>query len=235
MLAGVPGSQKSGFALWLAVRWGLSTLYFSADQDQHTTVTRLAGVITGHSKDTVTAGLDGSAEGYYLEALEDVPITFCYDTAPGLDDVEQELAAYVELYDEWPEVIVVDNLINIQIDHDNEWSALRLVLTELQAMARLTGAAVVVLHHMAEGSVDPTMPAPRKALHGKVSQRPEVILSLAFNGNENGLLVAKVKDRHGPADPTGKTFVRLAVEPEKTRFLPWTGGIKAWGYSGDED
>lgn len=235
MIAGMPGSQKSGFALWLTERWGLETLYFSADMAQHTATVRLAGCVTGHTKQTVATGLKGDGEDFYLEALESTPINFVFDSTPSYDDIAEELACYVELYDAWPEVIVIDNLINVSVDHDNEWSALRMTLIELQAMARLTGALIVVLHHMAEGTGDPTVPAPRKSLHGKVSQIPELILSVAVNPQESSLLAALVKNRDGPADATGKQYRRLAGDFERTRFSPWTGSSRSWGYQGEVD
>lgn len=220
MVAGMPGSQKSGLAEFLVAKWRLPTLYFSADQDQHDTMTRLAAIVTGHPSSAIAAALQVGQDEYYREALADLPITFVYDSAPELLDLHEELTAYVELFDAYPEVIVVDNLINIQVEHDSEWAALRLILTELQAMARQTGAIVIVLHHMAEGNLDPTMPAPRKMLHGKVSQRPEIIVSIAFDGVREQLRVAVVKQRGGKADPTGKTWVPLQVYPETTRFGP---------------
>lgn len=235
MVAGMPGSQKSGLALYLVEKWaeqGVESLYFSADQDQHETMTRLAGVVTGHSADTVASGLKRGAEDWYYDAISELPIAFCWDSAPDFDDLQQELDAYVELYDSWPQVIVIDNLINIQYEHESEWSALRMVLTELQSMARLTNATVLVLHHMAEGAFDPTKPAPRKALHGKVSQRPVIIVSLAFDPADCCVLASLVKNRSGKADPHGKQFTRLAVDPENTRFGPWVA--RPWGYQESE-
>lgn len=231
MVAGMPGSQKSGFALWLIAKWRKRTLYFSADQDEHETITRLAGVLTGHSVDAVSRGIKAGAEGYYLEQIDELPIQFCFDSAPSLEDIHEELMAYVELYDEWPELIVVDNAINVSLEHDNEWAALRVILDELQAITRQTGSTVMVLHHMAEG--DPGKPQPRKALQGKCAQRPQIILSLAFDEEENCLLVAIVKNRKGKADPRAKgPYTRLQVEPECTRFHPWVQA--QWGYAYQE-
>ena len=170
-----------------------------------------------------------------LEAVEQIPISFVFDSTPTYTDLSDELACYVELYDAWPEVIVIDNLINVSVDHDNEWSALRMTLIELQAMARMTGALIIVLHHMAEGTQDPTVPAPRRNLHGKVSQIPELILSVAVNPQESSLLAALVKNRDGPADATGKQYRRLAGDFETTRFSPWTGMTRSWGYSPEEE
>lgn len=237
MVAGQPGSQKSGLALWMVQRWNLPTLYVSADMAQHTAVVRLASLVTGHTKSTVAQGLDVGADGYYQEVLADLPITFCFDSAPDLEDVHEELDAYVELYDAWPDVIVIDNLMNVTVDHENEWSGLRLVLIELHALARMTGAAVVVLHHMSEAVGKSDVPMPRRALHGKVSQLPEVILSIAVDPAESSLKVAVVKNRDGRADASADRFIRLSAEMDKTRFLPWTGRYQGmWGgYADDED
>lgn len=223
MIAGQPGSQKSGLALWMTSRWDRPTLYFSADMAQHTAMLRLASLVTGHPRSVVERGLAGSGEEFYVEAVSDLPITFVFDSSPTLEDISAEIDAFVELWDEYPEVIVIDNAVNVVMEHDNEWSALRLILGELHSMARLTGAAVVVLHHMAEGAYDPTKPTPRKALHGKVSQLPEIILSIAVDPHEGSLKAVPVKNRDGKSDPNATTFVRLAADMERTRFSPWVG------------
>lgn len=240
MIAGQPGSQKSGLALWLTKEWGLETLYFSADMAQHTAMLRLAASVTGHTKHTVEQGLESGAEDYYLSAVSGLPLVFCFDSTPTLEDLAEEIDAYVELYDDYPAIIVVDNAINVQLDHDNEWSALRIILLELHTIARVTGAAVILLHHMAEGQgLDPTKPAPRKALHGKVSQLPEIILSIAVDPHEGSLKVVPVKNRDGKSDPNASTFVRLRADMERTRFFPWTGMRQAWtpppSYYEDDD
>lgn len=218
MVAGQPGSQKSGFLLWLVSKWNLPTLYFSADSSSYTVSTRLAAAYTGDTTKTVGEGLRNGAEGYYQDILDDAPARFCYDPNPTYETIEQEIDAWVELFDSYPQVIVVDNLMDVVGAGDSEFQANKDVLLELKTIARRTEACVVVLHHMSETGTDPSKPAPRKAVMGKVNQTPENILSVALDGDV--FMVSVVKHRSGPGDATAGKFERLLCRPECNRFEP---------------
>jgi hypothetical protein len=140
MVAGQPGAGKSAFALWLAQRMGARTLYFSADMDAHTAVTRLAALQTGFTVDEVATALSGPGFGYFEEALMESNIQFCFDSGPTLDDIADEITAYVELWDRYPEVIVIDNAMNVEAEMGEEHAGLRFVFKETHRMARETGA-----------------------------------------------------------------------------------------------
>jgi ubiquinone biosynthesis protein UbiJ len=58
----------------------------------------------------------------------------------------------------------------------------------------------------------PNYPAPRKALMGKVAALPELVLSVALDGQANAYRVAVVKNRHGKADPTAEAYISLSAE-----------------------
>ena len=81
-------------------------------------------------------------------------------------------------------------------------------------MARKTGACVLVLHHVSEQSEygRSDEPPPRRAIHGKVSQLPSLILTMAFDPWNKGLRVAPVKNRFGPHTADGKDMVTLTVD-----------------------
>lgn len=222
MIAGQPGSQKSGFALYLAGQYatkGLSCLYVSADMAQHTATTRLVASITGHTTETVSKGLAAGGEDYYAELLADVPVRFMFNPNPDFGDIQEELDAWVELWDEYPRVIVLDNLLDIVPSAgDNEFTGYKSVLLDAKTLARETGAAIFILHHMSETGTDPTKPAPRKSLMGKVSQTPENVLSVAMNDDLTEFRIAVVKQRSGPSDATAQTTVTLGVHPERNQF-----------------
>ncbi len=79
-------------------------------------------------------------------------IQWVFDSSPSLDDIEMEIKAYIELYGIAPELIVIDNLMNVAAESDNEWAGLRQIMVELHDMARKTEACVMVLHHVSEQS-----------------------------------------------------------------------------------
>lgn len=224
MIAGQPGSQKSGLALWWAAMMNVPTLYFSADLAAHTAITRVASAITGDTSETVARGLNQGGEAYYAEQLSGLNIHFVFDPNPTSMVIKQELDAWVEMWDTWPRLIVVDNLMDVVPEvGDNEYSGYKQVLLEAKTVARLTGAAVFILHHMQEGSYDPHWPAPRKALQGKVSQTPENILSVAVAEDPELFRWTLVKQRSGPSDPaaTKDKVGQLRVDPSRNTFERW--------------
>ena len=132
--------------------------------------------------------------------------------------MELEVAAYAEMHGEFPRVIVIDNMLNLVGESEDEWASHRDHAKVIHKLTRITKAAVIVLAHMGEDKVDPSShPQPRTKLQGKVSHLPKVILSLAFNGEV--LKVAAVKNRFGPGDASGKTYVELVVDPARNQFF----------------
>jgi RecA-family ATPase len=89
--------------------------------------------------------------------------------------------AYGEKYGEWPHLIIVDNLMNVSALHDNEWTGMRDIMKACHHIARETDSAIFILHHTSEAEGEPTRPPSRRAIQGKVSQLPEMILLLQWN------------------------------------------------------
>ena len=213
MVAAAPNAGKSMFALIYAIRAQVPTLFFSADTDTTTVMMRAAAHISGHSQVTVEANLATNTH-YYDQHFEKFGhIKWVFDSSPSIDDLELEIRAYVELYGQAPELIVIDNLMNVTAETDNEWAGLRSIMMELHDMARKTEACVLVLHHVSEQSEygSPTKPPHRRAIHGKVSQLPALILTLGYDPAEATLRVAAVKNRFGPHTADASDWAALFV------------------------
>ena len=213
MVAAAPNAGKSMFALIYAVKAKVPTLFFSADTDTTTVMLRAGAHITGHNQVNVEQRLS-SDNHYYDNAFDRLKhIKWVFDSSPSLDDIELEIKAYVELYGQAPELIVIDNLMNVAAETDNEWAGLRAIMMELHDMARKTEACVLVLHHVSEQSEygSPTEPPARRAIHGKVSQLPALILTLGYNPTQGELKLAAVKNRFGPHAADGKDYATLYV------------------------
>ena len=213
MIAAAPNAGKSMFALIYAVKAKVPTLFFSADTDIATVMMRAASHLSGHSQLLVEGNLNSNRH-YYDKHLENISnIQFVFDSSPSLDDIELEIKAYVELYGIPPELIVVDNLMNVAAETDNEWAGLRSIMVDFHDMARKTEACVMVLHHVSEQSEygKTSFPPHRRAIHGKVSQLPALILTLGFDPLDGTLKVAPVKNRFGPHTADGSDFVTLFV------------------------
>lgn len=211
-VAGPPGAMKTGFTLYYLLRLGLPTLYMSADAEDFEMDERAAAAISGDTMEQVRR----TPEKYRdMVAANASHIRLVFEDSPTYRDLELEVAAYAEVYGEFPKVIAIDNLMNLVGEQENEWGAMRDSARVIHKLTRITKAALFVLHHMADDRADPTEPAPRSKLQGKVGQLPKAIWSLALNGDR--LLLAPVKNRWGPTDASGKTYVELWTTPANSR------------------
>ena len=213
MVAAAPNAGKSMFALVYAIQAKVPTLFFSADTDVATVWLRAIAHVSGHSQQTVENQINHNPRFYdgYVDKISH--IQWAFDSSPNLDDIEDEIKAYIELYGISPELIVVDNLMNVVAETDNEWAGLRQIMVELHDMARKTDACVMVLHHVSEQTEYGSMMEPphRRSIQGKVSQLPALILTLGYNPFEHTLRVAAVKNRFGKHSVDGRDFVGLFV------------------------
>ena len=127
-----------------------------------------------------------------------------FESSPTLEDIAEEVKAFEELWGQSPELIIVDNLMDVATDGGEEFASMRAIMKELKYLARATNAAVLVLHHTSEGVVG-TPCQPRSALQGKVAQLPALILTLGLVGTS--LACAVVKNRYGKADANGTSVM----------------------------
>jgi hypothetical protein len=222
MIAGIPNSGKSAFVLWWAAALNLPTLYFSADTSAHDTLTRLLSHTTQTSRRDIIADLDDDDTGMvmeqqYSDTLKGSELQFVFDGSLKMKQIDAELNAYVEIFDEWPEVIVVDNLINIEDTSDHEGQSG--ILSELHYLARLTGASVFVLHHCSESNgQDPLKAPPQSAIQNKVSHYPDMIMTLALDSLTGDFQLAAVKTRVGQNDPKAQRPYLLWADMDRCTF-----------------
>ena len=222
MLAGVPNSGKSAFVLWWAASLNLPSLIFSADTSAHTTLTRLLSYTTQKERRDIEADLDDEEigmvmEGQYADSLKGSNLQFVFDGSLTLKQVTAELNAYVEIFDAWPEVIVVDNLINIEGTSDHEGQSG--ILSEMHYLARLTGAMVFVLHHCSESNgQDPLKAPPQSAIQNKTSHFPDLIITVALDSMTGQFNAAAVKVRNGQNDPKAQRPFTLFADMARCTF-----------------
>lgn len=207
MLAAAPNGGKSMVGLVMATQLNIPTLYISADTDRHDTIIRTIACLSGQTLTAVEEGMEVAPEQYadYLEKADN--LSFCFEASPSLHDIEMELRAYVEVHGQLPHLIVIDNLMDVQMEDVDEFRGYRLILQGLHHLARDTGACVVVLHHINGDSDDGKVP-PRRSIQGKVSHKPELILTMAPVG-DRFLGIAVVKNRSGKSDPTAEQPIWL--------------------------
>lgn len=228
MIAGRPASQKSGFALFWAAKMGLPTLYFSADMTAFEATSRLTSIYTGETSDEVEQGwFSGENAGEYLNALSGSRIDFSFGSPITWRGIELELDAYMELNNRYPEVIVIDNLMDIE-GCESEYQAQQAAMQDLTALSRDLNATVVVIHHATDKSYeaqsDPYKPPARKEIKNGLAEKPQLSLTVALEPDWNEFRVAVVKQRSGKADAAANNIVRMQAYPDRTSFGPLARG-----------
>ena len=221
MIAGRSGSQKSGFALFLTRRMNLPTLYFSADMTPQEVVTRLAAMETGEKSETVAQRLDSGGGEAYVDVLRESNIEFAFGQPITWAGIQAHLDLWVEVNNEYPKVIVIDNLMDCE-GGEADYKAQMELMQDLTALSRDTGATVIVLHHATDKSQTATGNAPsRGEIKNGMSEKPQLVLTVALAqslGSE--LRVACVKQRNGRSDPGAQSPVRLRADPSTTTYTP---------------
>ncbi|QLF84476.1 DnaB-like dsDNA helicase [Mycobacterium phage Topanga] len=209
-----PGTGKSAFVLTYALKAAVSTLYFSADSDAFTQLTRMISIQTGWSLERAARAVRAEDLHEVEDEFVDTPIRFNYNASPSLDQIEDSMRAYFQLAGDYPDIVVVDNLTNIRGggEDDDPFSGLEALMDYLHDMARRTSACVIVLHHVTGAYNDGDKPIPLGGVKGQITRVPELVLTLHRVKEEFGpetLNVSTVKNRAGRMDPSGMDFVSL--------------------------
>lgn len=223
MVAGRSGTQKSGFALWYTAMMNLKTLYFSADMSAFTASSRLACTMTGDVTEVVEYSLaqGGNTRQTYLDALKPLNFTFSFGSPITWRQVDEEMEAYVELWDEYPECIVFDNLMDFE-GGETDYAEMMSVMSQITELARYTGATCLVLHHASDktwqATANPWKPPGRQEIKNGMAEKPELVLGVALDPTSFEYNIAVLKQRMGPSNPSGEQYATLRCYPEKTQF-----------------
>lgn len=214
LIAGTPGAGKSSIALALAVQTKVPTLYISADTNAHTMGMRLLSMATGVTQNHAEQMIKSNDQRVDQTMKQFENLHWGFDATPTLNDIDELVMAFETKWGQPPELIVVDNLMDVAMDGHEEFSGMRSAMKELKYLARDTNACILVLHHTKEGFIG-TPCQPRSAVQGMVNQIPALILTIGQEiiGDSTYLCVAPVKNRYGKADATGGSFVMLSFDP----------------------
>lgn len=226
LIVAAPGGAKSAFTLAYALKGRIPTMYFSADSDSFTQATRMLSMELGwpleKSKQAVRDGRL-PAETLTWDVSPDnpdgIPIRLNYSAQPTLDTIKNGLEAYAEVFNEYPALVVIDNITNVvtgvAANDEDPFGGLEVLMDYLHEVARETGAAVVGLHHVKGDYNDGDKPIPLSGIKGQIGRVPELILSLhrvpsTYGGDS--LRVSTLKNRAGVADSSGRSYAELSFE-----------------------
>jgi len=240
LVAGASGVGKSSFITWIAMRMKdieldrVPTLYFSADSDVTTFGIRAGTMATENLSTRDVERLILSKDPWILEQIEEATnhIWVSFDSTPDGYAIANEVDAYAMVTGEYPKLIVIDNLMDVQTGGFEERAGQDAVLSFLKQLATKTQAAVVVLCHVvatgralddkgrqvivdyATGKV----PIPLSGLMNKIDKRPRLILTL-FEVDTNRMGVCIVKNNNGRRDAEGNLQVHIPWIQERMTFL----------------
>lgn len=212
LLAAAPGGGKTILALAYAIESGVPTLFVSADTDLATMGVRAAAMVTGRSQDSVEAA--GLASAEIQSALTEIAhIRWADDNQPTVEDIYMEVRAYAEVFGQFPELIVVDNLIDVQADRtsDKDWAGTRAAVDGLKRLARESEAHVLILAHATGKYEDGNIPIPLGGLEWKPGKNVELVLTMHW-GPGRELRICPVKNRSGRASADGGMHATLYAE-----------------------
>lgn len=208
----------------ICIRAKLPALYFSADSAQLDMYLRAAAMLTHwRMSDIENAVIHGKTDTVDAKLDESSYIRYDFKASPSPDDVDEELKAYAMTYGQWPQLIVMDNISNLDFGGGaTDTASLEEASNYLHDVARETGAAVIALHHVQGTYNDGNLPVPLSGLRGQIGRVPELVLTLHNAGDEFDAAAGRsvigvncVKNRGGKADPSARNVIRLDYEPER--------------------
>lgn len=221
LLCAASGGMKSAVATHLVVHGrypddsAIPTLYFSADTDKVTLGTRIAASIVDKPLDMIEKRLRQGDEALWeAVANRTSDVWFSWHASPEMEYITEELEAYAYANGDWPWLVVVDNLINVDDGGEAGHQQKDQVMSFLQQVANYTNAHVMVLHHVTKGFESGEGPIPKGGLLDSVAKRPRLVLT-QYRPGPNVVRVSVVKNSMGRADAQGNYFVDLAVMPER--------------------
>ncbi|MFE2997975.1 DnaB-like helicase C-terminal domain-containing protein [Nocardia sp. NPDC059246] len=215
-----PGTGKSGFILNYILEACIPTLYFSADSDAFTQVTRAISKISGITlEESAVQFLRDEVSSKTWDALNKIPLRMVYEASPDLDTIEVHMQAYEEVYGDYPSAVIVDNITNVHTDSETSdaSSGLEGLMDYLHTMGRNTEACVFCLHHVQGPYNDADKPIPLSGIKNQIGRVPEMVQTLHKKRNDYGpdtLCVSTVKNRGGRVDPSGEDFAELEFTGE---------------------
>ena len=218
LVCAAPGVGKSAFVLTYALKSRVPTLYFSADSDSYTQLSRSVSILTGWPMEKSIGLVRAEDLNGATAVLDSIPIRFDYTASPDLDRLKILMESYEEVYGDFPGLVVVDNVTNVRAGGANDedpFAGLEVTMEYLHDMARNTGACVVGLHHVTGKYNDADQPIPLSGIKGQIGRVPEMILTLFRSSSQFGpdsLNVSTVKNRGPGQDPSGQDYVSLSYD-----------------------
>lgn len=209
LISGSSGSMKTMFIGEMVDTLKIPTLYISNDTNELDTVSRYLARRTQKDSEIMRQKALRDPE-WAAEILSDMDwVRWNFNPSPSLEEIEEELMAFEELWGEFPHLVVVDVIMKVDYYEDGGGSLER-IGQYLDKVARDTGACIVIASHTSEN--DPGDPTPsKKSILFKLDKLPVLCLTTAYR--DEVFYLAPVKNRNGFADATGSSYIQFMVDP----------------------
>lgn len=210
LIAGTPGSMKTMLIINLVDEMKIPTLYISNDSNEMTIISRMLSRRTKVDSELTAERARTDPDWAFLTLSDMDWVRWNFNPSPSLEEIEEEILAFEELWGDAPHLVVVDVLMKVDYDEGSPYATDEGIVRFLDKLSRDSSACFIVAGHTSENEAgNPCQPL--KAVLNKVSKLPVMVLTTAYS---NGILyVAPVKNRDGFADPTGKTTVEFLIDP----------------------
>lgn len=222
MVAAPPGGCKTAFITDYMLSQPGSVLYLSADGDTGTMGVRTLAAVTGEPTEVAERLIfDADRKAYEVLAERTSHMDYCFESHLSPEVILNEVDTYGLTNGCWPDIIVVDNLIDVSSTGGglDDWSGHAETALGLKNLATDTGAAVIVLHHVTGAHVDGIDPIPLHAILNKVDKPQRLILTISRPADDE-LFVSVVKNSNGKASTNGEFGTVIPCDLNRM----WFGG-----------
>lgn len=206
--------MKSMFIGELVDSMKIPTLYISNDTNEADIVSRFLSRRT--KQDSKDMRIRALRDPEWAErVLNDMDwVRWNFNPSPTLEEIEEEIAAFEELWGENPHLVIVDILMKVDYVEDGGGTD-ESIVRYLDKVARDTGACVIIACHTSENVAgNPTQPM--LAILNKISKMATMVLTVA---QKDGIFsLAPVKNRSGFADATGNSYIDFYVDAPTATF-----------------
>jgi replicative DNA helicase len=209
IIAAAPGGGKTAFITNYLSKAIVPTVYFSPDSGTATIGPRFISTLSDTRVSDVLSDWDSQEASRRTKHLEVAKrlrhVQWAFDAMLTKEDVRNHLMAYESVHGYYPEMVVLDNLMDLYDEDGDEEGTARFgtSLSWLAELAQSRNIAVVVLHHMTGPYEDANTYPPLSALLGKVGKKPRLALNL-FQPAPGELGVVIAKNSNGPPSRGGE-------------------------------
>lgn len=195
LVAAAPGVGKSTLVLNYTLRARVPSLYVCMDTPRKLTVVRSVQTLRGLRQYEAESELEDPESKAWQMLADTMHLASFFRGSAQIQDVECMLGAYAEITGSFPQLVIVDNLVNMEREYAEQFQ----LMSDLDAIAKAANICIMVLTHVKGEYVNGTKQIPLNGIVNQITQFPHTVLTLhREDGDESLLHLTCVKNRTGP-------------------------------------